>query len=653
MNIKNELKQWLVEKENKRYAELLQKRRITYGEWINKREDAGADLVLSDERTVSAWCLADPEFVVLVSSEGAFLSRFGKKCRCYFEIRPEVQLIYGDEEVGDSERKCPWFKPDWSPDVFREYFYLGSAVAIRRSLLEKMADMGMPVESFSEEKEYNTFLKKHFPDMCQIPLYRVTDETAYRKWMYACVEYVGGFKNGCDVIGHIPEMSFICEGEAEQLKFREEWKMEDVAKEVCGMVSVIIPSKDNPKLLEKCIRACRDVTALSQIKMEIIVVDNGSSPDNRKNIEAFLAGMREDEADGRCGFAYLYDPMDFNFSKMCNLGAKKATGQYLLFLNDDVELCKPGTIEDMAALAGQEYTGAVGLKLLYPGTDKIQHAGIANLPMGPVHKMQFLKDSECYYFGANRGNRNVLAVTAACLMVEKKKFEEVGGFSEELKVAFNDVDLCFALYEQGYHNVCVNDKFAYHHESLSRGADESVDKLNRLLAEREKLYARHPRLDGVDPYYSQHLNRDGLDTRIRPGYVTSLNQTQQTEGALSGINLVKYREDACLMVRVEDFRDRHAVGYGVVLGDNNACYEKELVFEKVGETMVYTLPLAGQYRPDLEENMPDQTNVALCGFDVALREGAVPYGTYRIGMAARNRVTGLKLVNWTNRYVQL
>ena len=275
--------------------------------------------------------------------------------------------------------------------------------------------------------------------------------------------------------------------------------------------------------------------------------------------------------------------------------------------------------------------------------------------------MQYLKDSTCYYYGANRGNRNVLAVTAACLMVDRNKFEEVSGFSSELRVAFNDVDFCYSLYEKGYANVCVNSKFAYHHESLSRGADEAVEKLERLIAERDKLYDRHPNLVGVDPYYSVHFNRDGLDTRIRPGYETSQNAVQSIKESLPVLKQQGHRFDACLMVRVEDFRDTHAVGYGVVLGDNNACYEKKLLFGCVNDKTaecdwyepVYAISLQGQYRPDLEENMPDQVNVALSGFDVEIAKGVLASGTYRIGMSARNRVSGLKLVNWTNRYVDI
>lgn len=721
MDIKNAVKQWLTEKENKRYAKQLQEKQVSYLQWIREREEARDAIAAEEQESLFRMTeqrntdeSAEDDYVFFLASEGVFLYGWNKNISRYFAKHSHVMILYGDEEVGECGpdtgskatngkesverkdcdadadevvRKMPWFKPGWSPDVWNDYFYFGSAVAVKGSVLREMAERGMSFQGFAERKEVGSFIKKYMPDWAKIPLYQVTDAGAYRSWMQACVELVGGFKKGNHAIGHMPEVWFSCESELEQKKFLDSgWGINELTQDgqigaepvgkqadyVSASVSVVIPSKDNPELLEKCIRSCCEVTGVSEnsriSSLEIIVVDNGSAPEMRIKIENFVDEFnRVGHSSGAKSvqIRYLYQPMEFNFSRMCNLGAAEAKGAFLLFLNDDVELCLEGTLEEMVALAAREYTGAVGLKLFYPGTNKMQHAGITNLPMGPVHKLQFLQDDENYYYNSNRGNRNVLAVTAACLMVEKNKFREAGGFSEELRVAFNDVDFCFALYEAGYHNVCVNEKYAYHHESLSRGTDESEEKLNRLLMERNKLYTRHPELAGIDPYYSEHLNRDGLDTRIRPGYVTAGNKTQQVTIPLKKMNPAGYRQDACLMVRVEDFRDGHAVGYGVVLGDNNACYEKMLLFQEKDTAEIYTVSLEGQYRPDLEENMPDQVNVALSGYDVQLQgvgeerllsvgESCLPKaGTYRIGMAARNRITGLKLINWTNRYVEL
>ncbi|MCM1098640.1 MAG: glycosyltransferase, partial [Ruminococcus flavefaciens] len=351
-------------------------------------------------------------------------------------------------------------------------------------------------------------------------------------------------------------------------------------------VSVVIPSKDHPDLLRQCVESVK--VSGKGIPLEIIVMDNGSGADNREKIEKMLreeagggaAGSSSDEA--RLSIQYVYQPMVFHFSRMCNLGAEKARGELLLFLNDDVVL-RDSCIREMAARAARDYTGAVGLKLLYPETERIQHAGITNLPMGPVHKLQSLPDDRDYYGKANNGCRNFLAVTAACLMVEKKKFAEAGGFCEELPVAFNDVALCFRLYELGYHNVCLNDIFAYHYESASRGDDESPEKLRRLLGEKKKLYELYPGLEGRDPYYSVFLNREGLDVRIEPSYRTAGNRAQEAGSLKQETELSKYRQDECLLVRVEDIRGESVVGWSVVLGDDNACYDKRFLLLPLGE----------------------------------------------------------------------
>lgn len=654
MSIRNLVKQVLIGKENRRYEKALQDKNITYAQWLAETAGGCVDV-----------CECD--FVVFEAAKGNFAKNAIGRVAQFFRGNPQALIAYGDEDVRGEEAGLPWYKPDWSPDIFRSYFYFGSFVAVRRSLFDRMMDNGLPVEGFAEHADAGQVLALSDDKDLAISFCRVTDLEGYTKWMESCVELAGGYERKSRAIGHISEILYSCRTEEEQKKFLS---LQGRGITHCReeKVSVIIPSKDNPQVLGKCVGALAENVKTTELSVGIVVVDNGSTPENREKVQGILAHI---SAGGRLQVDYRYEPMEFNFSRMCNLGAEAAQGDYLLFLNDDVELCVPGTLEEMISLAAQHYTGAVGLKLLYPGSEKIQHAGITNLPMGPVHKLQFLEDNKCYYYGANHGNRNVLAVTAACMMVEKKKFVEAGGFSEELRVAFNDVDLCFALYELGYHNVCINGKYAYHHESLSRGADESAEKLNRLLGERRKLYERHPKLEGVDPYYSVHLNHDGLDTGIRPGYYTARNKVQNVNGRMQTVNQDEYRRDECLLVRVEDFRERRAIGYAVVLGDNNACYEKKILLQKVyvgadsdtaaiasetgrkEELVTYGLVLESQYRQDLEENMPDQKNVALSGYDVAFGEEVVPQGTYRVGMAARNRVTGLKLVNWTNRYVEL
>lgn len=655
--LKNLVKQVLTEKENRRYEKQLAARCVSYDSWVRERESES----VSDMTWVSYEKEA-PEAEIFRMPWGKLSEQAEALIEQYFAVHPEVQILYGDEDVWlGSERSNPWYKPDWSPDLYDSWYYFGSVVAVRKGLLEQCP---CPMATVRQENG------KHLV----VSMGEVDNKEGQEKlsaWIRGCLESCGGWKRGCKAIGYIPEILFHCDSVESQAQYMQ-WKTKTEGQESgtwrkeCEQLSIIIPSKDNPDILEKCVHAI--VNTEKKLKHELIIVDNGSSEENRQRIEAMLQSCESEV----CGSVkYIYQPMEFNFSKMCNLGAENASGSLLLFLNDDVELCQENCLSGLAELAAREHTGAVGMKLYYPNSNKIQHAGITNLPMGPVHKLQFLEDDRDYYFGTNRGLRNVLAVTAACLMVEKKKFIEVQGFAEDLQVAFNDVDFCFKLYEQGYCNICNNNCYAYHHESLSRGDDESTEKWLRLLRERDTLYAKHPELEGKDPYYGAGLGRKGLDTRVRPEYETAGNQIQMLwkdecsgETGTGGKNyygsikeisfkeLAKYRQDNCLMLRVENCRQGILQGYGVVLGDDNACYEKEIVLEAIATDEdsaqhIYTIPIEGQYRPDLVENMPDQINVGLSGFWMEMKE--LPKGNYGIGMTARNRVTGLKLINWSSR----
>lgn len=680
MGIKSLVKQVLTEKQNKGYNRLLEKRRVAYGPWLAEQEKQWAAEESGIGRDVETDS-GDGEFVLVCAGEGIPAPYAERSISRFFSENPEVQVVYGDEDVltENGGHKTPWFKPDWSPDLLDSCLYFGSLVAVRRQRWEKLREAYQLI--------YPERWQQLFGEESGKKLYWVTDMAAYEKWLHDCVD--GGYEKGSRFVGHIPRILFHARTEEKQSLFLKESSYllarkrnllasfldcpADAGNIPGAVVSAVIPSKDQPDILRQCVKSMKRAGA--DVPFEIIVVDNGSEPENRAKTEGML---REEAAAGINGtelsFRYLYRPMEFNFSRMCNLGAAEAKGKLLLFLNDDVVL-QEGCIPELAARAVRIYTGAVGIKLLYPDTGRIQHAGITNLPMGPVHKLQSMPDDRDYYGKANHSRRNFLAVTAACLMVEREKFMEAGGFDEELRVAFNDVDFCFRLYELGYHNVCLNDIYAYHYESLSRGDDEAPEKLERLLEEKKKLYERHPGLEGYDPYYSRFLNSDGLDVRIAPAYLTAGNRIQRGDAFRRMKRLADCREDRCLLVRVEDVRDKKIVGWSVVLGDNNACYKMLLLLrnkakgnmsgkssaEAAGETKpgaevsdrVYGIALEGQYRPDLEENMPDQTNVALGGFMLELSHFSVPEGSYQIGICACNRVTGLKLINWSSRTLEV
>lgn len=607
MGIKSFLKQGMAYGLDKQYEKKCASRKILYKDWVASMEEAESS---SAGERAEAVFLSDAE-------NGAWADGAKERAEAFLSAHPEVCVVYGDEDVETTsgQYENPWLKPCWSPDTYLWKDYLGEAVAVRKSFYEK-----------AEEKYRDGLLKA-----------------------------AGGFTKGCQSIAHINGILFHRKtdwftGETNSSMTREktaggQTDCRDAKKQGKPYISVIIPSKDNAVVLKKCLDTLKKTAA--DISYEVLLVDNGSGEAVKKKIEEMTADAPD--------ILYIYEPMEFNFSKMCNLGAERAKGSLLLFLNDDIEATHTGWLSDMAKLAERPHVGAVGCKLLYPDTDKIQHAGITNLPMGPVHKLQFLRDNKCYYDNRNRGIRNVSAVTAACLMVRREVFEEAGGFCESMQVAFNDVDFCFTLLEKGYYNAVCNHIHLLHHESMSRGADESEEKLKRLHRERTMLYDRHPGLNGKDPFYHDWLNRTGLDTRIQPAYRSGreIADVQAAKEVAKESNeayvLKNARKDRCLLVRIEAADASHISGYGVVLGSDNACFNGKLLLERKGrQPAVYELDFTEQYRQDLQENMPDQKNVALCGFHVNIAE-PLPEGEYRIGMLATDKISGSSLMNYSNR----
>lgn len=572
---------------------------LSYEEWV----DAMAAQSRMESRKEEK-----EKLVLLASEEGSWTSDAGERLSAFFEMHPEVLLAYTDEDVL-GEQGTVWLKPDWSPDSFLYRDYLGGAVAVRAVLWEKL----------SEEDRRD---RRH----CRERLLELAD----------------GFTRGGAAIGHLPEICFHrnrhweLPGEAVPRE-RETERAEQ-------LVSIVIPSKDNAELLLRCLNTLG--RTILHTAYEVIVVDNGSCQHARTAVEKGLSDLNEEAKKRGClrKATYLYEPMEFNFSKMCNRGAAEAAGGMLLFLNDDVEAVAPGWLELLVQKGTCPWVGAVGIKLYYPGSERIQHIGITNVDAGPAHKLRGCGDSQCYYDGRNRGIWNVLAVTGACLLVRREVFLQAGGFPEELRVAFNDVDFCFTLYELGYYNVVVNTVHLLHHESFSRGGDATEEKSRRLAGEYALLFARHPQLQGCDPFYHPWLSggRPNLGMIVPTCKVGRVLPDRRHFAVLP--QLKNARRESCVLVCLEEADAGLLRGYAVVLGSNNACYRRELLLRRK-DGCLFRIPFRGQYRYDLTVNLPDQKNVAMCGFQVELAK-PLPPGEYRVGVLVRNRLTGAGLYHF-------
>lgn len=652
--LKQKVRKKVENKYNKRYQKECKEKIYTYEKWLEEYRAEGKGLYKANEyRNIKRYVSVIPwsrlediselselklqDIVVFVHNENGVLKNALEKISVVFNNKPEVSVVYGDEdEINQekNERKNPWFKPDYSPDTLLSYFYFGSLVAFRKDALKNVV---FENDWSAIEKLYAITLQ-----VC-LPL------TRERVWHYR------------DMLYTTTAISY-WGWEDNYQKVKEKYgDIRPKAKE--DGVSIIIPSKDNPKVLERCLESIVKLT--QDVTYEIVVIDNGSNEENKKYIE---------EMKNKLGFNYIYNPMEFNFSHMCNQGAGCGKYGMLLFLNDDCEVRHSDWLRRLTNQALVLTTGAVGAKLHYPDSKIIQHCGIYSLQVGPAHKLQFKEDTCAYYDRRNLDVRNVIATTGACLMMRKEVFEEVGGFDEGLRVAFNDVDLCYKIYEAGYNNVIDNEVQLWHHESLSRGSDNSPEKMGRHMAEREGLYQRHPKLWGHDPYYHPGLTSYYLDVNYSFAYeyVTESIRKRYTFETYSKLNKLpkKLREDNCLVPMIEfagDIRQWHIVGEDVeellkdmyseniayfqgnmvVLGSNNACYKKNIVLCHEESGQLYIVEPVKKYRPDIFANLPDQENVALSGFAFLLNLKDMPIGNYEIAVMAKDMISGQYLYRKT------
>lgn len=631
---------------------------------VKKRKSNFLLLFLNDENAenmleVCEICKNNKEDVILFAlSEGEIAKITLPLIYKEFVQNENLILIYGDEDVKNGgKRKKPWFKPDWSPDTFLSYFYFGSLVAVKGEALRKT------LESCDGNVDIYS-------------LCRLLIEAGGR-------DRFG--RPGCGTVRHIPEVLF--HGRAEGYETVKDMKLpENRISEQSGiklhdtrpLISVIIPSKDNPEVLFTCIHSFLEKTE-DKYPYEILIIDNGSNEDNRKiigqEVERLSLQIRPEGA--LCRITYHYQPMIFNFSRMCNLGASLANGELYLFLNDDMEIIQENWLTLLADKAVLPYAGAVGAKLLYPDSDIIQHAGITNLRVGPAHKLQLLSDTEVHYYGKNRFVHDVMAVTGACLLLRKEVFEEAGGFAEELAVAFNDVDLCYTIFEMGYSNIVRNDVALYHHESLSRGRDgESEEKQLRLLREKDVLYERHQQLYGKDPFYHKYLTTDMLESEYSPAFHYQVTLDMPWSDVTAWEKLpANVREDQCVVIGMECAMDIYKWKYGVsqdkgkmqptpedmgyyfqgysfIIGADNACYKKTLLLQNKENMHVIKIPLDERYRADIRNNLKDQLNVDLTGFAAKVQIDSIPKGTYRFGMLAEDKCSRQKLVNYSSWILQ-
>jgi GT2 family glycosyltransferase len=275
-----------------------------------------------------------------------------------------------------------------------------------------------------------------------------------------------------------------------------------------GKVSVIIPTRDHGEDVDRCLSSIFQRTSYPHF--EIVLLDNGSR--QKHSLETFER-WRSREPDR---VNIVRHPVPFNYSEINNYAVRHASGEYLIFLNNDTEILTDDWIEGLVEQAQRPSIGAVGAKLLYPdGT--VQHAGVV-LGVGGIagHAFRFYPSDADGYYNYLRTINNFTAVTAACLAMRRDVFDEIGGFDEDFAVAYNDVDLCLRIVQAGYRNVYVPHVVVRHFESKSRGYDVTDEQVERDRHERELMQRKWNISAFRDPCYNPNLTLEREDFSIAP-----------------------------------------------------------------------------------------------------------------------------------------
>ncbi|WP_321783604.1 glycosyltransferase [Paraburkholderia sp. J94] len=420
---------------------------------------------------------------------------------CLYELAQSIEAedpdyVYSDEDkiMPDGRFAQPFYKPDWSPDTLMSTMFTCHVSCVRRSLLDRVGHLR---SEFDGAQDWDFVLRvteqtrriAHVPKVLYhwrvIPQSVASDLNAKPYAIDAARRARLDALERRGLIGEVEAVPTL------PGYFRVKYDVQGTP-----LVSIIIPSKNNGDVLKRCVDSI--LARTSYPAFEVVVMDNGSS---ERSTLACLDALRAIR-----NVRVIPHDFPFNYSEINNVGARESKGEILLFLNDDTEVISGDWIERLAGYAQLDHVGAVGAKLLYPGTRQIQHCGILNLADGPGHAMLRGDADTPGYFDRNLLEYDWMAVTGACLMVERGKFEAAGGFDESLPIAYNDVDLCFRLIELGYFNVVSPAVELYHYESLSRGQDgESEAKRRRLVQERQRLYRKHPRFLMNDPFHNPNL----------------------------------------------------------------------------------------------------------------------------------------------------
>ena len=407
------------------------------------------------------------------------------------KLREGYDVVYSDEDKLDDatgELVAPFFKPGWSPEYFRGVMYVGHLLCVRREIAIKTRFD--PAFDGVQDFEFMLRVSETGARIGHIPrlLYH------WRKTPGSIAEasdakpQIGALQQTA-VNAHLGRLKLPALAEQSDLPHR--LKILPVPRTGFPPVSIIIPTKDAPEMLGRCLKSVSEKTSYPEF--EVILVDNETSH------ERALLLM------GQYPVRRIPFPNPFNFSRANNQGAIAATGDFLVFLNNDTQIIAADWLQHLLYYAEQPDVGAVGALLIYEDRT-VQHAGVALGMRGTAdHTMRGFPIGVDGYAGSLACAREVSAVTGACMMIHKSLFHEIGGFNEHFFTAYQDVDLCLRLRERGLRLICTPRALVVHHESVSR--QSYYDMIDRMLL----LDQWESVIERGDPYYNPNLNLERGD----------------------------------------------------------------------------------------------------------------------------------------------
>jgi glycosyltransferase involved in cell wall biosynthesis/SAM-dependent methyltransferase len=477
-----------------------------------RHEDSRINVVYRAENghisnaTNSALDIATGEFVALMDNDDLLpIHALYWVARSIID-QPDVALIYSDEDKIDvhGRRSAPYFKTDWNQYLFRSHNMISHLGVYRRDLIEQVGRFRIGMEG---SQDYDLALR------C---IEQVSDQQIFHipKILYHWRIHAGstamspGEKPYAQLAGkkaldeHLRRTGI--SGHTELLDFGMYRVHYDLPADT-PLVSLIVPTRNAHALVKQCISSIVELTTYPNY--EIILIDNGS--DEPESLAYFQ------DLKNSANIRVIRDDGPFNYSALNNRAVQHAAGELIGLINNDIEVISPEWLSEMVSLALQPGAGAVGARLWYPD-DRLQHGGII---MGPLtlagHAHKHMPRGHHGYFGRASLIQRISAVTAACLIVRKSTFLSVGGLNEvELKIAFNDVDLCLKINEAGYQNIWTPNADLYHHESATRGVEDTDEKRARFLEEVLYMQKKWKTVIDHDPAYNPNLSLESEDFSI-------------------------------------------------------------------------------------------------------------------------------------------